>query len=149
MEILGERTCVPKVESGGLPPTHTTERANYDIRRFQSQGPAVYRALLVSTPRRSLSASGITYSAHLHKGNKVEITEIKLEDGSPPDPEKTYTVAVSSFAAAADFSHKDPGHALNMPGRDCLIQYLRKHGKVDYAKVRRAHITRDPGMPLD
>lgn len=95
------------------------------------------------------SASGITYSAHLHKGNKVEITEIKLADGSPLDPEKTYTVAVSSFAAAADFPHKDPGHALNMPGRDCLIQYLRKHGKVDYAKVRRAHITRDPGMPLD
>lgn len=95
------------------------------------------------------SASGITYSAHLHKGNKVEITEIKLADGSPLDPEKTYTVAVSSFAAAADFPHKDPGHALNMPGRDCLIQYLRKHGKVDYAKVRRAHITRDPGMRLD
>ena len=95
------------------------------------------------------SASGITYSAHLHKGNKVEITEIKLADGSPLDPEKTYTVAVASFAAAADFPHKDPGHALNMPGRDCLIQYLRKHGKVDYAKVRRAHITRDPGMPLD
>ncbi len=94
-------------------------------------------------------ASGITYSAHLHKGNKVEITDIKLADGSPLDPEKVYTVAVSSFAAAADFPHKDPGRALNMPGRDCLIRYLRKHGKVDYAKVRRAHITRDPGTTLE
>ena len=95
------------------------------------------------------TASGITYSANLHKGNKMEITDIKLEDGSPLDPNKTYTVAVASFAAAANFPHKDPGRALNMPGRDCLIKYLRKHGKVDYAKVRRAHITRDPDTPLD
>ena len=95
------------------------------------------------------TASGITYSANLHKGNKLEITDIKLQDGSPLDPNKTYTVAVASFAAAANFPHKDPGRALNLPGRDCLIKYLRKHGKVDYAKVRRAHISRDKDTPLD
>ena len=95
------------------------------------------------------TASGITYSANLHKGNKMEITDIKLQDGSPLDPNKTYTVAVASFAAAANFPHKDPGRALNLPGRDCLIKYLRKHGKVDYAKVRRAHISRDKDTPLD
>lgn len=111
------------------------------------------RAFLAAIPlidhHGAATASGITYSAHLHKGNKMDITDIKLADGSPLDPQKTYTVGVSSFAAGADFPHKDPGRALNLPGRDCLIQFLRKHGKVDYAKVRRAHITRDPDVPKD
>ena len=89
------------------------------------------------------AVSGISYSAILHQGNRMDITDIKMADGSPLDPEKSYTVTVASFAASsAQFPHRDPGRALHLPGRDCLIQYLRKHGRVDYAKVRRAHITR-------
>ena len=94
------------------------------------------------------SASGITYSANLHKGNKMEITDIRLEDGSPLDPNKTYTVAIGRYASSAKFSHKDPGRSLNISGQECLIKFLRKHGKVDYADVHRAHITRDPDVPL-
>ena len=38
--------------------------------------------------------------------------------------------------------------ALNISGLECIIKFLRKHGKVDYANVRRANITRDPDVPL-
>ena len=112
------------------------------------------RALIAAIPlvdhHGAPTASGISYRAALHKGNKLDISEITLEDGSPLDPAKTYSVAVSTFAASsAQFPHKDPGRALNKPGRDCLIQYLRKHGRVDYAKVRRAHIKRDADVPMD
>ncbi len=94
------------------------------------------------------SASGITYSANLHKGNKLEITDIRLEDGTPLDPNKTYTVAIGRYASSAQFPHRDPGRALGISGQECVVKFLLKHGKVNYANVHRAHITRDPDVPL-
>lgn len=106
------------------------------------------RALITAIPlidhHGAPSVSGMSYRATLHKGNVLHISEMLQADGKPIDPAKRYTVAVASFAASsAQFPHRDPGRALHLPGRDCLIRFLRERRSVDYAGTRRAHVTQD------
>lgn len=110
------------------------------------------RALVAAIPlidhHGAPSVSGMSYRATLHKGNVLEISEMLQADGKPIDPAKRYTVTVPSFVAStARFPHADPGRALNQPGRDCLIRFLREHKSVDYAGTRRARVTRDADAP--
>ena len=96
------------------------------------------------------SVSGMSYRATLHKGNVLDISEMLQADGKPIDPAKRYTVAVPTFVAStARFPHADPGRALNQPGRDCLIRFLRERKSVDYAGTRRARVTRDADAQED
>ena len=110
---------------------------------------AELRALITAIPlidhHGAPGVSGMSYSATLHRGNILEISDMRQADGKPIDPAKSYTVAVGAFAASsAQFPHRDPGRALHIPGNRALIQFLRAHKDIDYANSRRARIEPSP-----
>lgn len=83
------------------------------------------------------AVSGLCYEGRIDPDFSVRIDKAELADGSPLDPEKVYTVAVSSFAfSAVKFPHTDPGTATGEVTEDLIIQYLEQNGKVDYGTLQ-------------
>ena len=94
------------------------------------------------------SSSGMGYTAKLDGNNKATLVEMHLEDGSPIDPAKTYTVVTNSFVASSTpFKHADPGRSLNVKGNEAFAEFLKKRGTVDYSTIRRAKVIRE--VPLE
>jgi 5'-nucleotidase len=72
----------------------------------------------------------------------MRVTEAKLLDGSPIDPEARYTVAYNSYiASVAPAKPADAGIAIDSDGAECLIRFLEKKAEVDYAGVSRVDVT--------
>ena len=81
-----------------------------------------------------LYPSGMTYV--IKKAENEKKAGVKMQDlsGKPLQPEKTYTVALNSYIAAAyDFTHSDPGKTLELTTEECLIRFLEYRKKVNYS----------------
>ena len=86
-----------------------------------------------------LIPSGMTYI--VKKAENEKKASVKISDllGKPLEPEKTYTVALNSYIAAAyDFTHSDPGKTLELTTEECLIKFLENRKKVNYTDIVRA-----------
>jgi hypothetical protein len=71
----------------------------------------------------------------------MRITEAKLADGSPIDPEARYTVAYNSYIASTTSAPPaNPGVAIDSDGAECLIRFLEKKEEVDYEGVSRIEV---------
>ncbi len=87
-----------------------------------------------------LQVSGLTYT--VRTDNERRILEIQLRglDGRPLAEDTMFKVGVSSYVASSyNFSHKDPGRALNSTTADALIHFLE--GRPDlslYRNIQRA-----------
>ncbi|RXQ95885.1 bifunctional metallophosphatase/5'-nucleotidase [Ancylomarina salipaludis] len=91
------------------------------------------RSLINSANSGDLKVAGINYR-YLGQG------EIQLEnyDGSLLDETKTYKVGLSSYIASAyTFNHSDAGQNSFIISADCLIDFLRYKGEINYAGVKR------------
>jgi hypothetical protein len=72
----------------------------------------------------------------------MRVTEARLADGPPIDPEARYTVAYNSYiASVAPAKPADAGIAIDSDGAECLIRFLEKKAEVDYEGVSRIDVT--------
>jgi 5'-nucleotidase len=128
-----------------------------DVYRLDPFGNAIIRATLTGKELIALiesipqadhygapCVSGMTYkcvkpSAEL---KPMRVTEAKLADGTPIDPEARYTVAYNSYiASVAPAKPADAGIAIDSDGAECLIRFLEKKAEVDYEGVSRIDVT--------
>ena len=81
--------------------------------RFASESPTISDNRLKNPSYNFDSASGINYTVDVTqgKGNRVQI--ISLADGSPFDPDSTYTVAINSYRAGGGGNHLTEGSGLS------------------------------------
>jgi len=88
--------------------------------------------------------AGMTYKAikPAEELKPLRITEAKLTDGTPIDPEAIYTVAYNSYIASTTSAPpSNPGVAIDSDGAECLIRFLEKKTEVDYEGVSRVDVT--------
>ena len=127
-----------------------------DVYRMDPFGNAIIRttmtgkeliALLESIPgsdhHGAPCVSGMTYKAIKPAAElkPMRITEAKLADGSPIDPEARYTVAYNSYIASTTSAPPaNPGIAIDSDGAECLIRFLEKKEEVDYEGVSRIEV---------
>ena len=127
-----------------------------DVYRLDPFGNAIIRtamsgkeliALLESIPGTdhygAPCVSGMTYKAIKPAAElkPMRITEAKLADGTPIDPEAVYTVAYNSYIASTTSAPPaNPGVAIDSDGAECLIRFLEKKTEVDYADVSRVEV---------
>lgn len=128
-----------------------------DVYRLDPFGNAIIRATLTGKELIAMIESipqadhygapcvaGMTYkcvkpSAEL---KPMRITEARLADGTPIDPEARYTVAYNSYiASVAPAKPADAGIAIDSDGAECLIRFLEKKSEVDYEGVSRIDVT--------
>ena len=87
--------------------------------------------------------AGMTYKAVKPAAElkPMRITEAKLADGTPIDPNALYTVAYNSYIASTTSAPPaNPGVAIDSDGAECLIRFLEKKNEVDYADVSRVEV---------
>ena len=127
-----------------------------DVYRLDPFGNAIIRttmsgkeliALLESIPGTdhygAPCVSGMSYKAIKPAAElkPMRITEAKLADGTPIDPEAVYTVAYNSYIASTTSAPPaNPGVAIDSDGAECLIRFLEKKTEVDYADVSRVEV---------
>ncbi|MBO5684895.1 MAG: bifunctional metallophosphatase/5'-nucleotidase [Akkermansia sp.] len=128
-----------------------------DVYRLDPFGNAIIRATLTGKELIALiesipqadhygapCVSGMTYkcvkpSAEL---KPMRVTEAKLADGTPINPEARYTVAYNSYiASVAPAKPADAGIAIDSDGAECLIRFLEKKKEVDYEDTSRVDVT--------
>lgn len=127
-----------------------------DVYRIDPFGNAIIRttmsgkeliALLESIPgsdhHGAPCVSGMTYKAIKPQAElkPMRITEARLADGTPIDPEARYTVAYNSYIASTTSAPPaNPGMAIDSDGAECLIRFLEKKEEVDYEGVSRIEV---------
>lgn len=127
-----------------------------DVYRMDPFGNAIVRttmsgkeliALLESIPGTdhygAPCVAGMTYKAVKPAAElkPMRITEAKLADGTPIDPNALYTVAYNSYIASTTSAPPaNPGVAIDSDGAECLIRFLEKKNEVDYADVSRVEV---------
>ena len=127
-----------------------------DVYRLDPFGNAIIRttmtgkeliALLESIPGTdhygAPCVSGMTYKAVKPTAElkPMRITEARLADGTPINPEAVYTVAYNSYIASTTSAPPaNPGVAIDSDGAECLIRFLEKKTEVDYADVSRVEV---------
>lgn len=127
-----------------------------DVYRLDPFGNAIIRttmsgkeliALLESIPGTdhygAPCVSGMSYKAIKPAAElkPMRITEAKLADGTPIDPEAVYTVSYNSYIASTTSAPPaNPGVAIDSDGAECLIRFLEKKTEVDYADVSRVEV---------
>jgi len=88
-----------------------------------------------------LIPSGMSYTIIIGESGRVSEVSMSDRSGRPLIPEKTYTVALNSYIAAAyTFEHSDNGTALDLTTEECLIRYLGNKHKVRYKDTERAKL---------
>ncbi|MEK4360689.1 5'-nucleotidase C-terminal domain-containing protein [Paenibacillus sp. FSL M7-1455] len=108
---------------------------------------------------KTLQVSGLKYTADFNKPVAERVTSLTLEDGTPIDPQKTYTAVVNNFMAAGGDNYKvlvDAKSSLAGPiDLDVFYQYIVdtfKGGKIEAKKEGRitnlAASTEQPETPV-
>ncbi len=128
-----------------------------DVYRLDPFGNAIIRATLTGKELIAMIESlpqadhygapcvaGMTYKCEKPSAElkPMRVTEAKLLDGTPIDPEARYTVAYNSYiASVVPAKPTDAGIAIDSDGAECLIRFLEKKAEVDYEGVSRVEVT--------
>lgn len=105
-------------------------------------------SLLLNSYRKEkdidLIPSGMSYTITKGGNGKPPVLNMFDLSGKPMDPDKLYTVALTSYIAAAyTFDHKDQGTSQELTTEDCLVKFLGFKHKVKYMNTARAKL-KDP-----
>lgn len=128
-----------------------------DVYRLDPFGNAIIRATLTGKELIAMIESlpqadhygapcvaGMTYKCEKPSAElkPMRVTEAKLLDGTPIDPEARYTVAYNSYiASVVPAKPADAGIAIDSDGAECLIRFLEKKAEIDYEGVSRVEVT--------
>ncbi len=87
--------------------------------------------------------SGMRYQAvkPAAESQPMRITSATLEDGTPIQPDATYTMATNSYLMSVVTPlPADPGRAVDLDGARSMIQYLDGKPSIDYSNVSRVDV---------
>ena len=128
-----------------------------DVYRLDPFGNAIIRATLTGKELIAMIESlpqadhygapcvaGMTYKCEKPSAElkPMRVTEAKLLDGTPINPEARYTVAYNSYiASVVPAKPADAGIAIDSDGAECLIRFLEKKAEIDYEGVSRVEVT--------
>jgi 5'-nucleotidase len=85
--------------------------------------------------------SGITIEIATDAQGQIKDLQVKMEDGSRFNLQRTYKVVMNSYiAAVSQYEKADPGESLYITSAAMTIQYLEKQPAVDYKGVKRIRI---------
>ena len=88
-----------------------------------------------------LIPSGMSYIITKGGNGKAPVLKMLDRSGKPLDPDRTYTVALTSYLSAAyTFEHRDQGITLELTTEDCLVRFLGYKHKVKYRDTARAKL---------
>jgi len=117
---------------------------NNEVIRFNLTGTEVLRLIETAYYADNNAASyvsGIRYDMTLDKQGKVKSVQIEMEDGSPFNLQRTYTVVMNSYLAAiCDYEKADPGQSVFRTAADYMIEYLEKQPAIDYQGTKRVTV---------
>lgn len=87
-----------------------------------------------------LQVSGIRYTVRTDNELRIQSIELSGADGRPFPEDKVFKVGVSSYVASSyNFSHQDPGRALNSTTAEALIRFLEGGPDLSiYRNIQRA-----------
>jgi len=87
-----------------------------------------------------LQVSGIRYTVRTDSERRIQSIELSGADGRPLPEDKVFKVGISSYVASSyNFSHKDPGRALNSTTAETLIHFLEGGADLSiYRNIQRA-----------
>ena len=88
--------------------------------------------------------SGMRYHAvkPAAESQPMRITSATLEDGTPIQPDATYTMATNSYLMSVVTPlPADPGRAIDLDGARSMIQHLDGKPGIDYSNVSRVELT--------
>lgn len=109
------------------------------------------RSLLADSFRKGndidLQVSGITYTVRTDAERRIRTIELRGPDGQPLPEDRTFKVGVSSYVASSyEFTHQDPGRALNSTTAEALLRFLEGSPDLSvYRGIQRAF--QDPPAP--
>jgi len=91
-----------------------------------------------TTDNGPIYCSGCSYTYKVNDANEMTDIQVTLEDGTPLDLEATYNIVMNSYMSTTFiYKHKDEGHSLFRSSNDMMLEYLKKHPRLDYGKVSR------------
>ena len=75
------------------------------------------------------------------KRTPITVIEAYAEDGIRINPEKTYTLVLNSYlCSTVSPMPRDKGVSLQTDGAAALIEYLSRHGAIDYSEKTRVDL---------
>ena len=117
---------------------------NNEVIEFNLTGEELLRlieAAYIAEYKQESYVSGITYELELGAEGKIKKIQVKMEDGSRLNLQKTYKVVMNSYlSAVSKYEKTDPGHSLFITSAEMTIKYLEKQPAVDYQGVKRVQI---------
>jgi 5'-nucleotidase len=117
---------------------------NNEIVEFYLTGEEVLRlikAAHIAENKQPPYVSGITYEVELDNQRNITNLQVKLEDGSPLNLQRSYKVVLNSYlAAVSQFEKTDPGKLLFRTNTEVIVEHLEKQPAVDYQGVKRVII---------
>lgn len=105
---------------------------------LKMKGEDIYELLKdnLKPNKTSMYISGIVVKYKINEQNQTEILEILLDNGTPIDPQKTYTVATNNYLTSGGSGGKTFRKALEKNDtmilvRDAMIEWLEKNKEIN------------------
>ncbi len=103
---------------------------------------SLLRAAWPVDEEKALLPSGINIRIRFDEQRQPEEFAVTQSNGTPLDPERTYTVAMNSYMTEVyHYDHSDPGRSLFFTTAEALITYLKKESPLrSYGNEKRVFI---------
>ena len=139
------------VRLGTFPKGPVTVRNVYQLDPFENEiiefnltGEELQRfieAAYIAENNQPPYVSGLSYEMSIDKQKKIKKIQVKMENGSPLNMQRTYKVVMNSYLAIiSKYEKADPGKGLFRTGAALTIDYLEKQPAIDYKGVKRIKI---------
>ena len=117
---------------------------NNEVIIYNLSGEEVLRlieAAYIAEYKQASYVSGITYDLETGADGQIKNIQVKMDDGSQFNRQRTYKVVMNSYlSAVSQYEKADPGQSLFITSAAMTIQYLDKQPAVDYQGVKRVTI---------
>ena len=117
---------------------------NNEVITFNLTGEELLRlieAAYIAEYKQASYVSGITCDLELDNEGQIKNIQVRMEDGSRLNLQRTYKVVMNSYlSAVSQYEKADPGQSLFITSAEMTIRYLEKQPAVDYKGVKRMTI---------
>jgi len=117
---------------------------NNEVIAFNLTGEEVLRlieAAYIAEYKQASYVSGVTCELQLGPEGQIKNIQVRMDDGSRLNMQKTYKVVMNSYlSAVSKYEKADPGQSLFITSAEMTIRYLEKQPAVDYKGVKRMNV---------
>jgi len=117
---------------------------NNEVIAFNLTGEELLRlikAAYIAEYKQPSYVSGITCELEIDPKGEIKNVQVKMDDGSRINLQRTYKVVMNSYlSAVSQYEKADPGQSLFITSANMTIAYLEKQPAVDYKGAKRVLI---------